>query len=132
MEILGIALSVPVPFVASIVYGIIIGKVIRLWQFLSTPLLMFSLLVLSLLTFELIGVLTLGVVRVQEIVGDQYYAIHLGLFFLAVPSMANLLTIQRSVPNLSKWYVIGPVCSILALCSVLLQYDVSETLFGIY
>ena len=39
--------------------------------------------------------------------------------------------IQRRISFLSKWYIIGITCAFLGLCVTLLQYVVSEALFGI-
>ena len=131
MELYGIALSVPMSFVASIIYSLIVGKITSLWIFLSRPLIWISSLVLVLGVLEVVAVLTLGVVDLQDIVGTQYYRLHLTLFFLVSPSIVNIMKIQQAIPLFRKWYVIGTACSILTLCIVLLQYHVSESLFGI-
>jgi hypothetical protein len=131
VELFGIALSIPASFMASIVYAFIVGKMVSIWPFLSQPLKFLSISVLFLLAIEIGGVLTLGVVGVQEVVGSAYYWIHLSLFALAVPSLVNIMRIQRTIPLFSKWYVIGPLCSLFGLATVLFQYHVSEVLFGI-
>ena len=130
MEIFAIGLSVPGSFAAGIVYSFIIGKVTSRWKILAPPLLWLSGAVLILFVIETAGVALAGVLRLRDAVGPSFYWIHLALFFFTLPSLVNVMRIQQSIPLLSKWYVIGPLCAVVGLFVVLLQYHVSETLFG--
>jgi hypothetical protein len=50
------------------------------------------------------------------------------VFVLGTPALANVLVLR---PIACKWYVAGLVCTIFAVFLVLLEYDVSEALYGI-
>lgn len=131
MENFGIILSIPFFFVASIVYAFIIGKIVVRWNFLLTPLVWISRTILFLLIVEFLSVLILGVKNVRETIGQSYYSIHSIIFFLTIPSLVNVMKLQKKIPLISKWYIIGIVCAIFALSIILFQYYVSEALFGI-
>lgn len=131
MEIFGIMLSVPFIFVTSSIYAVIIGKVTGRLQFLIVPLLWISGLLLTMIVLEFIGIITVGPVRLRETIGPSYYTIHIALFLFAVPGMANIMKLQKKTCLLSKWYIVGICCAIFGLCAVVMQYVVSEGLFGI-
>lgn len=131
MENFGIALSVPVSAVAGIVYALIFEKVARRWQFLLSPLLWISSLILTLLAIEAIGALTVGAVELRKEIGPSYELLHGILFFLALPSLVNVMRLQKRIPFLAKLYVISGACAIAGLAVVLLNFGVSEALFGI-
>jgi hypothetical protein len=77
------------------------------------------------------ALLTLGAVRSRAAIGPAFYPLHLALFVLAVPALANVLTIKRSGRVLGSWFVVGLVCSAVALPVVVTQYYVAETLYGV-
>jgi hypothetical protein len=74
---------------------------------------------------------TLGAVASRSLFGPVFYGLHLALFFLAVPALANILVITRSGTVLASWFVVGLLGAMLALPVVLTQYAVSEALYGI-
>jgi len=76
-------------------------------------------------------VVTVGPLTLRAVIGSAYYPIHVLFFFLSVPSLANIMQIQKTVPFVRKWYVTALACAIFALCVVLLQYEVSEVLYGV-
>ncbi len=84
-----------------------------------------------LFAIEAIAVASAGAIEVRKVVGSLYYPVHLLLFFLIVPSIVNVMRIQKRTAFVSKWYVIGPVCALLGLGIVLFQAVVFEALFGI-
>jgi hypothetical protein len=53
------------------------------------------------------------------------------LFFLTVPAFANSLLLRQHRRFVDRWYVAGFLCTVLAFFLVLLQYSVSESLYGI-
>ena len=131
MELLGITLSVPAAFVCSAGYAWLLSTFV--WQRLSIRRVVrvTSLAVLGLIVLEVVLLALLGAVRLRRISGPLFYAIHLALFFAAVPSLANLLVLRRERRG---WrYILGVacVCAAFALPMVLLQCGVSEALFGV-
>jgi hypothetical protein len=45
--------------------------------------------------------------------------------------LANVLLLGKPKPLLARWYVAGLACTLFAFSLVLLQYGVSEALYGI-
>ncbi len=131
MELFGIMFSVPVSFVVSSIYALIIKKITTKWTIVVVPIFWISGTILALLILEFFAVLTLGAIKLRETIGTLYYPLHIFLFFLFWPSLANLMGMQRRIAFLSKWYIIGITCAFLGLCVTLLQYLVSEALFGV-
>jgi len=131
MELFGIVFSVPVSFVVSSIYALIIKKITAKWTPFIVPLFWISGIILTVLILEFVGVLTVGAIKVRETIGTLYYPLHIFLFFLFWPSLANLMAIQGRMAFFSKWYIIGITCAFLGLSVTLLQYVVSEALFGV-
>jgi hypothetical protein len=80
---------------------------------------------------ELVVLLLVGAKQTQAVVGPAFYWAHLVVVALATPSLANLLVLRRREWALGRWYWAGAVCAAFGLGLVLLQYAVSEALFGI-
>jgi hypothetical protein len=131
MELFGILFSIPLIFVTSIIYAFIIRKVTEKFGFLTKPLLWVSAVLLATVLLEFVGVATVGSIKLRESIGPSFHSIHIALFSLAVPALVNIMRLQKRYPLLSRWYIIGFFCALCGLCIVLLQYVVSETLFGI-
>lgn len=130
MEIFGIILSVPAAFVASLIYSSLLSRIVgprALWRALFQRA---SAVILGLLALEVVALLIFGAARCQRTSGGLFYAIHLTLFLLSVPSLAGLLTLRNRSGWLGKTVVIGAICSVFALAVVLLQYGVSDAIFG--
>ena len=128
MEIFGIILSVPVAFVASLLYCFLLAKIVRRWSLVSHLLRWASLVVLVVFVVEIALLATVGAVRSRAAIGPLFYPAHLMVFFLGVPALANVLVLRR---NVKRWYVAVPLCTLFALVLVLMQYGVSEALYGI-
>jgi hypothetical protein len=131
MELFGIALSVPVAFVASMLYCFLLDRVVLKLEGPRRWLLFTSYFVLVVFGAELVMLLTLGAVRSGAILGRIFYVVHLILFFLGVPSLANVLLLRQRRRFVDRWYVAGVLCTVFAFFLVLLQYSVSESLYGI-
>lgn len=127
MEIFGIILSIPAAFVISMLYCLFVAKVLSRSDRLISWLRIASMIVLVLLAAEVILVASVGSVRSRAILGPGFYVVHLALFFLATPALANLLVFRHR----KRWYFVPFACAGLALCLVLFQYGVSESLYGI-
>lgn len=87
-----------------------------------------SFVVLVVFVVEIALLATVGAVRSRAAIGPLFYSAHLMVFFLGVPALANVLVLRR---NVKRWYVAVPLCTLFALVLVLMQYGVSEALFGI-
>jgi len=131
MELLGIVLSIPVAFVASMLYCLLLDRIVLKLEGTSRWLRTVSLIILVLFAAELILLVTLGPVRSRGLLGPGFYAAHIIFFSLGTPALANLLVLRPRRGVLAKWYVAAAVCTLFAFFLVLLQYSVSESLYGI-
>jgi len=131
MELFGIFLSIPVSFVACMLYSLLLSKFVYKFTILSRALRIISTVVLSLFAVEVVLLITIGAVKSRGILGPGFYVAHLIFFFLCPPALANVLVLRSKPGSLSRWWVAGTLCTILAFCLVLLQYGVSEVLYGI-
>jgi len=131
MELFGIAQSIPVALVASMLYCFLLDRVVFKFERPRRWLLVTSYVVLALFAAELVIVLTVGPERGSAIFGPSFYVVHLRLFFLTVPAFANFLLLKPHRRFVDSWYVASFLCTVLAFFLVLLQYHVSESLYGI-
>jgi hypothetical protein len=131
MECFGILFSFPMSFVATAVYSFILRRVISRWSKMSNHLFWLSCVPLSLLILEFVGVVTIGTLSLRSNIGPAFYPIHSIIFFLTVPALANIMQIQKRFPFLAKWYITALICAFVSVGIVILQYGVSEALYGI-
>ena len=131
MELFGIALSIPVALVASVLYCFFLDRVVLKFDGPRRWLLFTSYFVLAFFAAELVLLFSLGAVRSSAILGSSFYAVHSILFFLGVPSLANFLLLRQQHRFVDSWYVAAALCTVFAFFLVLLQYSVSESLYGI-
>ncbi len=155
MEFLSIILSVPVAFLVSMVYcGLLvkaarrsergtvydkgrrrakplIGKVVRMIVRARHSIYHVSLLVLGMIVVEMLLLATLGVVRSRAVVGPSFYLLHVACFFLGTPALGNVLILAGRGPLAARKYIAVALCTILASFLILLQYSVSEALYGL-
>jgi hypothetical protein len=131
MELFGIILSIPAAFVLSMIYGLVLAKVIARFDRTALWCRNVSFLVLALFGIEVVLLISLGAVRSRGILGPGFYVAHLFFFFLCTPALANLLVLRRHGGSRAKWYLAPIPCTALAFILVLLQYGVSEALYGI-
>ena len=130
MEMFGIMLSVPVAFFASAIYAVVLTKIVRPFERLSRWFWWPSIVVLSTFALESLLHATVGAVRLESLMGPILYVVHLVVFVLGKPALANVLILRRTARPPSGCVVV-PLCTAFALVLVLLQYGVSEALFGI-
>src|SRR4051812_31619016 len=130
MELFGIMLSIPVAFVASVVYAAILKRV-ALPKALTTAMAAVSILVLVGLAAEWVALATVGAVACRAAIGPPFYLAHLAIFLLAIPALVNLLVLKAPDSAWSSWVAVGFFGSMLALPVVITQYGVSEALYGI-
>jgi len=104
MELFGIMFSVPAAFVTSSLYAVIVKKFIAGKSPLDRTLLWASIVIVAAWTVEFAAVVLLLASSQEESILLIPYSVHLVLFFLVVPSLANILQFQKAEPFLSKWY----------------------------
>jgi hypothetical protein len=131
MEVFAIILAIPVAFVPNMLYCQFLVKIVSRSERVSRWMRVASHIVLGAFAVELILLVTLGAVRSRAVIGPGFYAAHMLCFFLATPALANLLVLPSGGRSFSKWYVATVLCTALAFLLVLLQYGVSESLYGI-
>ena len=130
METFGILFSVPAAFVASITYAAILGR-------LSFPAMVRRAVtwgssgVLCALVAEWALLATIGALGARTALGSVFDVVHTVIFFLAVPSLVNLLVLKGGDKIWGWWVTVGVLSGILAVPLVLTQYGVSEALYGI-
>ena len=130
MELFGIVLAMPAAFVASAVYSLALRLVLRRWP-LGGAALWCSVGVLTGLVVEWVALAMCGPVQLQQAAHGAFFPLHLVVFFLSIPALANVLVVKRGDTWLGSWIAVGVACALLALPVVLTQYGVSEALYGI-
>ena len=131
MEIFGIILSIPVAFVANLVYCFFLSRVVVRREMLRAVIWWLSIGILGAFAVEVSLLSTLGSVRARGLLGPGFYIGHVVLFFLGPPALANVLVLYKGPRRPVAWYAAVPFCTIFAFALVLLQYSVSEALYGI-
>ena len=131
MELFGIALSLPGAFILTALYRILLLKAASRLPWIAIILRPASYVVLGLFAAEMILLTMFGVVRSRGFVGPMFYVGHLVVFFLGTPALANLLVLRTPSSQDPRWYVVVSLCTVFAFILALLQYDVSEKLYGI-
>jgi hypothetical protein len=131
MEVFGIILSVPVAFVASLVYCFLLATFVVRVEMLRRTMWLVSVGLLIAFGVEVALLLTLGAVRARGVLGPSFSVGHVILFFLGTPALANVLILRKRPKRLVRWYLAVPLCTVFALVLVLLQYGVSEALYGV-
>jgi hypothetical protein len=94
MELFGIILSIPAAFVLSMIYCLVLAKVIARFDRTALWCRNVSFLVLALFGIEVVLLISLGPVRSRGILGPGFYVAHLFFFFLCTPALANLLVLR--------------------------------------
>jgi len=130
VELFGIVLVVPAAFVASVIYSRVVRFVLNRWP-LSGVALWGSVAVLAFLVVEWAALALVGPVQLQRATGGAFFPLHLAVFFLSTPALANVLVVKHRETWLGSWFAIGVICAALALVVVLTQYGISEALYGV-
>jgi hypothetical protein len=130
METLGIIFSIPAAFVASFIYCLLIAKVVSRIEPFRRAIWGGSVGMLLVFVVELALLITIGAERSQAILGPAFYTVHILLFLLWTPALANLLLLWRPRGILRLYWAV-PICTLFGVGLVLLQYGVSEALYGV-
>jgi hypothetical protein len=131
MEHFGIAASIPGAFVLTALYWAVLRKAVARYQWITTIFRPASYVVLALFAAELVLLGIFGAVRSRALIGPVFFLSHLIVFFLGTPALANLILFRSPNKPAPRWYVVSSLCTLFAFILVLLQYDVTEQLFGV-
>jgi hypothetical protein len=131
MELFGIILAIPVAFVASVAYCYFLTKIIAPIDLLRKVMWVASAGVFFLLAVEIALLATIGTVRSRASIGPVFYLAHLAIFFLGTPSLANVIILRNPRATFRQLWCAVSVCTVFAVALILLQYGVSEALYGV-
>ena len=131
MELFGIVGSVPIALTCCMLYCLLVAEVVSKFQRFASILKFVSILALAAFVVEIVFLITIGPVRSRAFFGPGFYVTHISLFFLGPPALANVLLLRTRARMSGQWYTAGFLCTVFAFILVLLQYTVSELLFGI-
>jgi hypothetical protein len=131
MEVFGILLSIPAAICASALYRHLLLKAHTRWGWLKHFLLWSSWLVLAAIVAESALLGTRGAVGARVMIGRGFYGFHLLIFFLGTPSLMNVLVLPAAGKRNSSGCLPVCLCVLLAFVLVLMQFGVSESLYGI-
>jgi hypothetical protein len=131
VELFGIICSIPAALAASAIYFFAMRWLLRTQPGIATILGPSSALVLAALAVEWTLLGTIGTVRSRAVVGPLFYPLHLVLFLLSLPALANLLILKRRAQESQLLVETAILCTLLALPLVITQYAVSDALYGI-
>ena len=124
MELFGIALSLPVAFVLTVLYR-------PLFEWISAVFRPASCIVCGLFAAEITMLAIFGAVRSRALAGPTFTACHAIVLLLGTPAFANLLVLQNPSRPRARWQVVVPHCTLFGFTPVMLQYGVSEQIHGI-
>lgn len=131
MEIFGIILAIPAAFIATTIYSVFMRWLMSKLPWLVKPVLIVSIVVLAGLAIEWCLLLVIGTMRSQEIMGSAFYALHLTVFFLSIPGLANIIILRRATGGFWRLLMVAACCAALALPVALTHVAVSEVLYGV-
>lgn len=130
MEQFTLILTIPAAFVFCTVYVLFLVYIVRPYAQASLWLWWSGAIVLGCFAVELMLVATVGVPRTRALLGAAFHPVHLALFVGGTPALANLL-ILRQRRAVAVWACAAVFCcTMLAFGSVVLQYALSEALYG--
>jgi hypothetical protein len=131
MELFAIALSVPAGLVLGLIYANIASRIVPQYKLLSKFFIVASCIVLSALILEILLLVTLGAINSRGMFGPAFSIMHLIVFMFGAPAVANILTLPQRVRFRGYRLVAGVAFGILFASLVVMQYVVSEELYGI-
>ncbi len=131
MELFGLAAAIPAAFLLSALYQVVLLRLLVRFEWVARLFRPASAVVLGLFVAEVILVATVGSIRIQQLSGSIFNVGHLIVVLRDTPALANLLLIRGRDRHACPWYVVSLSCAAMAFLLVLLQYKVSEELFGI-
>jgi len=129
----GLLFSIPVAFVASVVYTFFLKYIVIKFPRISALFVYASFLVLAGFIAEIVSLIAFGAVRSYGSVGPIFYFAHTFIFFFSTPALANIccLRLLKGRDRIFDW--LGPIalCTVFTFILVMLQLGLSDSLFGI-
>jgi hypothetical protein len=130
MDVFGLVLAIPAVVVANICYVLLVwfglSRLIKLRPWLLWP----SRLVIALAASDVIVVASLGAVTARRLIGPAFDWLHLLVFLLGAPSLANLLVLTPKGRSFQRLIAVTVLCSAFGVFLVFFQVGVGETLYG--
>ena len=131
MEGFAILLTGPVVAVISGGYCYLLNRFGRRYETARRLALIGSLVVLGTLALELVLLASLGAVRSRGLFGPAFTIGHESLFPLGVPALGAALVLRENPGTVGLWYVAASICAVFAVGLVIMQYGVTDALFGV-
>src|SRR5215467_10927022 len=113
MELLGIALSVPVAFASSLAYCFFLRMAVMHRAAAARVLWTLSVAVLFAFAAEVSLLVSAGAAKSAAIFGPAFYRTHVSLFLLGTPALANVLVLGQP-RGVVRWYWAVPICTLFA------------------
>jgi hypothetical protein len=131
MEGFAIILSLPGGLFIGFIYAIVARALTSEFRWLIKPVLYTSIIILVCLVSELVLLATFGAVRSRSLLGPPFSLIHFINFVLGAPALANVLVVPRRMYYQGHQIVAGMAFGLMFTILVILQYCVSEALYGV-
>lgn len=131
MELLGVLLTAPVMFVVALAYCAVLDRLVASHERAGTAFVRASLVILGLIGAEFAVLASVGAVRARAAMGPGFSTVHLALFVLGTPALANVLALRVAPGRSARWLVVAPLCAIFAIALLLMQIHVAEALYGV-
>ena len=126
MELFGLLLSIPGAFFVSVICRFMILQADPHYPWVRRYFQPFAQAILGLLVVELVALATLGSRRSHDLAGPLFEIVRGVVFFFATPALVGLIVLRWP----SKWYVVGPIGMTFAFALILLQFRVSDQVYG--
>jgi hypothetical protein len=130
MELFGLVLALPILVALSAGYAFFVRLVIAPRPRLAGTVRLLSLLPVVLVLAELILVASVGAVRVRQVVGPIFPALH-AVFLLIPPSLANLILLPSRSRSLLALVAAVSLSFVAGFGLILFNIAVSEALYGV-
>jgi hypothetical protein len=131
MEVFAIILSLPGGLLIGLIYAAVADALASQFRWLAKPVFCTSIIILVGLVLELVLLATMGAVRSRGLLGPSFLLIHFVSFVLGAPALANVLVVPRPMRYRGHQIVAGVAFGLMFMGLVILQYGVSEALYGI-
>ncbi len=131
MELFAIVLSIPGGLVLGLIYANTVCRIVSHYRMLSKLFIVASFIVLFALILEILLLVSLGAVNSRRMFGPAFSIMHLIVFVLGAPAIANILTLPQRMHFRGYRLVAGVAFGIFFTSLVVMQYAVSEELYGI-
>lgn len=130
MDVLGLVLAVPAVLAANLLYVLLVRFGLSRWTTLKPWVLWPSYVVVVVTVIDVLFVLAIGAVAARTLLGPAFWALHLLVFLLGAPALANVLVLSRRGIWFRHWYATVVLCGLFGVFLVFFQAGVGGALFG--